>query len=104
VLPPLAAANANATDAGSNSNPASTTKLPGHLQFRYAQQNIGPYRRCSVEMARSVVAAAGDRILRLVDFFLQPVRERNAKQPPPAEEQPRCVCVCVSGFVDACDR
>lgn len=38
-----------------------------------------------------MVAAAGDRIIRLVDFFLQPVRERNAKFPPPPQEQPRCV-------------
>lgn len=73
-----------------------TTKLPGHLQVRYAQQNIGPYRRCSVQVARSVVAGAGDRLIRLVDFFLAPIRERNAKLPPPAEEQPRYMDVEVS--------
>ena len=83
------------TDQGSP-NATATTKLPGHLQVRYAQQNIGPYRRCSVEVARSVVAAAGERLLRLVDFFLQPVRERSAKAPPPEQEQPRCVrLMCV---------
>lgn len=71
---------------------AAATKLPGHLQVRYAQQNVGPYRRCSVEVARSVVVAAGDRLIRIVDFFLQPIRKRNAKLPPPStHEQPRCV-------------
>lgn len=85
VLPPSPAADGDAAPA------TATTKLPGHLQVRYAQQNIGPYRRCSVQVARSVVAAAGDRIIRLVDFFLAPIRERNAKLPPPAEEQPRYV-------------
>lgn len=85
----------------SSSNTGVNTKLPGHLQVSYTQKNVGPYRRSSVKVARSVVAAAGDRIIRLVDFFVQPIRERNAQVRPPLEEQPRyvvkgIVCTCTS--------
>jgi hypothetical protein len=49
-------------------------------QVKYSQQNLGPYRRCAVQIARSVlVGSAGDKILRVVDFFVRPVRERNAQ-------------------------
>ena len=82
----------SSTDAGDTTMP----RLQEHLQLRYVQQNLACYRRCVVELGRSVVVGAGDRLLRVVDFFVQPVRERNAQGPPITCEQAKNLDVEVS--------
>ncbi len=86
---PPSAAGPDGAQHGSATTTASSPRLPEGLQARYLQQSVGPYRRCLVELGRSVVVGAGDRLSRVVDFFVQPVRARNAMLPPPPTEQPK---------------
>lgn len=68
----------------------------GGWQVRYVQQSTGPYRRCAVEVRRSALVGQAERVMRLVDFFVRPVRERpptpeQQQQAATGQEQPRCV-------------
>jgi len=51
--------------------------VPEGTQVRYLQQSVGPYRRIVVELSRTVVVGAGDKLLRLVEYFVRPCKDRQ---------------------------